>query len=307
MLKERNNNDQQEQEESELGPTLQQYVCPYCHVENSVPYQAIDGIMVFAYYVRCSECLRAITKEFFTWLGMQGCKYSRMKPAGKPDTETIEGDEPLVSFEEAIERLENKQKLFVIEYLKDFNGTQAAIRAGYSEHSARVIATENLLKPAICYAMKCFFQPEIKKTRKTVDDVISRLEAISFTDLSEIIRWTPDGLTFPVNSEDLTPAQKAAIEAIRFNENANGISVEVKMADRLGALKLLGQHLGMWQKTLKIEGNITHETYEQKRKRLGLDRTHPKEILRKYLEDHKETIEMSEVNQEEEVENCVDE
>jgi phage terminase small subunit len=42
-----------------------------------------------------------------------------------------------------------KQKQFCIEYLKDFNGTQAAIRAGYSEDTAFSIASENLRKPYI--------------------------------------------------------------------------------------------------------------------------------------------------------------
>ena len=42
-----------------------------------------------------------------------------------------------------------KQKRFCDEYLIDLNATQAAIRAGYSEKTAGVIATENLQKPII--------------------------------------------------------------------------------------------------------------------------------------------------------------
>lgn len=42
-----------------------------------------------------------------------------------------------------------KQKQFCIEYLKDFNLTQAAIRAGYSEDTAGSIGSENLKKPEI--------------------------------------------------------------------------------------------------------------------------------------------------------------
>lgn len=42
-----------------------------------------------------------------------------------------------------------KQQRFCDEYLLDMNATQAAIRAGYSEKSARVIAAENLTKPNI--------------------------------------------------------------------------------------------------------------------------------------------------------------
>ncbi len=39
-----------------------------------------------------------------------------------------------------------KQKAFCTEYLKDFNGTQAAIRAGYSENTAQEISSQNLSK-----------------------------------------------------------------------------------------------------------------------------------------------------------------
>lgn len=46
-------------------------------------------------------------------------------------------------------KLTAKQRAFIDEYLVDFNGTQAAIRAGYSEKTANVIAAENLAKPYI--------------------------------------------------------------------------------------------------------------------------------------------------------------
>ena len=43
----------------------------------------------------------------------------------------------------------NKQKLFVQEYLKDLNATQAALRAGYSPKTAGATGAENLKKPEI--------------------------------------------------------------------------------------------------------------------------------------------------------------
>ena len=45
--------------------------------------------------------------------------------------------------------LTRKQEMFIREYLIDLNATQAAIRAGYSEKTARQIGTENLSKPSI--------------------------------------------------------------------------------------------------------------------------------------------------------------
>ena len=45
--------------------------------------------------------------------------------------------------------LSSKQQRFVDEYLIDLNATQAAIRAGYSQKTARQIGSENLSKPNI--------------------------------------------------------------------------------------------------------------------------------------------------------------
>lgn len=44
-------------------------------------------------------------------------------------------------------KLTAKQEAFCNEYLIDLNATQAAIRAGYSERTAKDIACENLAKP----------------------------------------------------------------------------------------------------------------------------------------------------------------
>jgi phage terminase small subunit len=46
-------------------------------------------------------------------------------------------------------QLTPKQERFCYEYCVDFNATQAAIRAGYSGKTAKVIACENLTKPYI--------------------------------------------------------------------------------------------------------------------------------------------------------------
>jgi phage terminase small subunit len=50
--------------------------------------------------------------------------------------------------------LTNKQAKFLEEYLKDLNATQAAIRAGYSERSARAIGSNLLTKVDIQEAIR---------------------------------------------------------------------------------------------------------------------------------------------------------
>lgn len=46
-----------------------------------------------------------------------------------------------------------KQQRFVDEYLIDLNATQAAIRAGYSEKTAKQMGSENLSKPDVAAAI----------------------------------------------------------------------------------------------------------------------------------------------------------
>jgi phage terminase small subunit len=60
-----------------------------------------------------------------------------------------------------------KQRKFIDEYLIDFNGTQAAIRAGYSKNSAAEIASENLIKPNI----KAEVARRLKEAEITPDQV----------------------------------------------------------------------------------------------------------------------------------------
>jgi phage terminase small subunit len=50
--------------------------------------------------------------------------------------------------------LTTKQYRFVEEYVVDFDATKAAIRSGYSKHTAGVIGCENLTKPKIKSAIQ---------------------------------------------------------------------------------------------------------------------------------------------------------
>ena len=68
-----------------------------------------------------------------------------------------------------------KQQRFVDEYLIDLNATQAAIRAGYSEKTAKSIGQENLTKPDIQKAIEEAKNQVSKRTELTVDMVVNGL------------------------------------------------------------------------------------------------------------------------------------
>lgn len=76
--------------------------------------------------------------------------------------------------------LTTKQQRFVDEYLIDGNGARAARSAGYSENSARQIATENLSKPYIQTAIAEKRQQTAEKLELRKEHVlVAHIEAIN--------------------------------------------------------------------------------------------------------------------------------
>lgn len=69
-----------------------------------------------------------------------------------------------------------KQQRFVQEYLQDHNGTQAAIRAGYSESTARQQGSRLLTDPRVLAAVRVGQKKVAKKAEVTVDSLMAELE-----------------------------------------------------------------------------------------------------------------------------------
>lgn len=82
--------------------------------------------------------------------------------------------------------LNDKQEAFVREYLKDFNATQAAIRAGYSQKTAGSQGFDLLKKPEIQARLKAFQQKAAEATETENEWVRRRLkeEADDFTEFA---------------------------------------------------------------------------------------------------------------------------
>ncbi len=72
--------------------------------------------------------------------------------------------------------LENEQwEIFCHEYVVDFNGTQAAIKAGYTPKSARVQANRLLTNDNIQRRIKELTQKKVERIEYTQDDVMRDL------------------------------------------------------------------------------------------------------------------------------------
>ena len=148
-----------------------------------------------------------------------------------------------------------KQKRFVEEYLIDLNATQAAIRAGYSPDTAKSIGSENLTKPDIQARIAKAMAERSRRTGVNADRVIMELAKIAFVNASDVI----DADTATVKADAL-PEDTAAIQSVKVKTfGEDGLEREVKMADKLKALELLGKHLGMFKDKVELSGSLETE------------------------------------------------
>ena len=145
-----------------------------------------------------------------------------------------------------------KQKRFVEEYLIDLNATQAAIRAGYSPDSAKEIGSENLTKPDIAKAVDQAIAERSRRTGVNADRVVRELAKIAFVNAGEVVDLDTALLMDKISDDDMAAIQSVKVKT--FGED--GIEREVKLADKLKALELLGKHLGLFKDKVEINGNV---------------------------------------------------
>lgn len=126
--------------------------------------------------------------------------------------------------------LTEKQQRFIEEYLVDMNATQAAIRAGYSEKTARQAGAECLSKPVIVAEITKAFAKRSKRTEVTADYVLANLVEVVERCMQRAPVMTRRGREVVQVTDD------EGRDVWRFD--AKGV---------VSALNLLGQHLAMFK------------------------------------------------------------
>ncbi len=83
--------------------------------------------------------------------------------------------------------LTDKQERFCLEYLVDFNATQASIRAGYSPKTAGAIGSENLKKPNIIARLSVMQEEARSRFNADADDVVRMWWETATADPNELV------------------------------------------------------------------------------------------------------------------------
>lgn len=142
-----------------------------------------------------------------------------------------------------------RQALFVEEYLRTFNATQAALAAGYSPKTAHSIGAENLKKPEIATAIS----QRLTEAAMSADEVLMRLADHARGSIDDFVQVTEAGPVFNFKAaqeagklhliKKLKTKTKIYVagkgdEAIDVTE----IDVEFELYDAQSALEKLGRH-----------------------------------------------------------------
>lgn len=149
-------------------------------------------------------------------------------------------------------KLNPRQARFVQEYVVDCNGTQAAIRAGYSRRGASQQASRLLANAKVQAALRAELAAATKRVHITQDMVLEEYRRLAFSDLRDVAKWGPGG-SHPIPSEEITDEAACAVQSVTCKvtswESEKGagenVTTTVKMHDKLRALEVLARHTGL--------------------------------------------------------------
>ena len=146
-----------------------------------------------------------------------------------------------------------KQQRFCDEYLIDLNATQAAIRAGYSKKTARVIGQENLTKPAIRDYIEKRMAEKEKALIADQDEVMKYLTSVMRRELTESVVVTLVEEKSTYEPDDEGKMRKQTVKS----EKPEIVEIPARLADANKAAELLGKAYALF--TDKLESDVDME------------------------------------------------
>lgn len=128
-----------------------------------------------------------------------------------------------------------RQERFAREYVIDYNGKQAATRAGYSEKCAQQQSSRLLSYAKVIARVKELQQEQVERLAMTADRVVMEL-----VDTYNRCKQAEPVLVWSSAAKDKVPSGQYTFDS----------------KGALRALELIGKHLGMYQDKLDVTGKI---------------------------------------------------
>ena len=157
-------------------------------------------------------------------------------------------------------KLNEKHKRFANEYLKDLNGTQAAIRAGYSPKTARVQGSKLLTNANIQEYLVKINSKRMEVVKIDANYVLQRHYEIDELNLKPLNEW-PKVWRTALSSIDIMRVRD--FEAGKDDSSKmESVIQKIKWPDKLRNLELLGKHVEVnaYRESSAVDPSLQKET-----------------------------------------------
>ena len=156
---------------------------------------------------------------------------------------------------------ENRYQVFAREYVKDLNGTRAAIAAGFSESTARAQASRLLTKSNVKALIAKLQEKIIAKLDISAERVLEELGKLAFANMMDYMVINPETGRAEGDLSKLTRDQAAAIQEIREDHTGGAgdgerrlvLRTTFKLADKGLNLERLGRYHKLFTDRIEIK------------------------------------------------------
>jgi phage terminase small subunit len=157
-----------------------------------------------------------------------------------------------------------REEVFAREYIKDLNGTRAAIAAGYAKKSAHVASSRLLKKDKVKDLIARLKGRQFEALDFSANKILAELCKTGFANLADYVRVV-DGEAH-IDFSTMTRDQASALQSIETEsytiegDEDEGLPDKVvtktkfRMNDKLRALELLGKHLKLFVDRTEVSG-----------------------------------------------------
>lgn len=158
----------------------------------------------------------------------------------------------------------DKQRAFVLEYARDKNATQAAVRAGYSPKTAGVQGYDLLQRPHISQAVAAAISAKFEEFGITVPDVVLEAGIIAQADANDF--WIDDNGGLQVK-DGVPKCMTRAVQGLdiewRYDREQKKRVVgksKLRLWNKAPAHELFAKHLRMFDVSVPVASSAADHT-----------------------------------------------
>lgn len=147
------------------------------------------------------------------------------------------------------DELTEKQRLFCVYYVKSFNATKSAIKAGYSRKTAEQIGYQLLQKTSVKSEIQKLKQNKLNRVMLSEDDIFQKYIDIAFADITDYLQFGSkevEGEYGPYTMSSVNLKDSDEVDGTLISEVSQGKDgIKLKLQDKMKALQWLSDRMDL--------------------------------------------------------------